>query len=401
MNILLSAYSFGAGRGSEAGVGWNVARGMALRGHLVTVITTREFSASNRAAIQAEGLNINLIEEDCGISFYPSSRSYRKWQRRIGSTIRQVATDGNCDLIHHVTFNQYRDIHDVFATHLPYLIGPVGGAELVPRPLLQYGNLPLLNRIKEWLRYSSLDAIPLTHRCCRHRARGILLASNAPTAERLHKLPVQTSICPAIALHDSEIVEHLESPGNHEPYILFDGGLSRPQKGTWLALRALSRLWSQDRCVPIRMVGISPADQEIIRNYVQQVNLPEGAVQLEAQVSRATMLRYMQEASIMLSCVYRDSGSMALLEALAQGCRIVCLDIPSQAWLPPHFCHKVAIEATSEVMESAIAAALSCELEAPQRTQQWQAERVQWLRNHMTWETRISNLESYYKQLIV
>ena len=68
MNILLSSYSFGAGRGSEAGVGWNVAKGLALRGHTVTVLTTSEFSSGNRSAIEQEELNITLIEEDCGIS---------------------------------------------------------------------------------------------------------------------------------------------------------------------------------------------------------------------------------------------------------------------------------------------------------------------------------------------
>ena len=66
----------------------------------------------------------------------------------------------------------------------------------------------------------------------------------------------------------------------------------------------------------------------------------------------------------MFSCVYRDSGSMALLEALARGCRIVCLDIPSQEWLPEQFCHKVAVQPTSSAMEDALASALQQEIAA-------------------------------------
>ena len=108
MNILLSSYSFGAGRGSEAGVGWNVAKGLALRGHTVTVLTTSEFSTGNCSAIEQEELNITLIEEDCGISDFPEPGSYRKWQRRVRSFLRNLANTQAFDLIHHITLNQYR-----------------------------------------------------------------------------------------------------------------------------------------------------------------------------------------------------------------------------------------------------------------------------------------------------
>lgn len=399
MNLLLSSYSFGAGRGSEAGVGWNVARGLALRGHKVTVITTREFSSSNRDAIEKENLNIRLVEEDCGVTHYPSGSSYRKWQRNVGRIINREAASQHYDLIHHVTFNQYRDILDVFSARLPYLIGPVGGAELIPRPLFTYGDMPLRMRIKESLRYCALDALPLITRSRAHKAAGLILASNRPTAERLARLPMRPIVCPAIAIHEDEILKQ-PAAAQEKSYILFDGGLARPQKGTWLALRALCRLWQNGYQVPIRMVGIKQEDKKIILDYARKINLPAQALQLEEQVSRATMLQYMQGAAIMLSCVYRDSGSMALLEALAQGSRLVCLDIPSQEWLPPSFCHKVAVESSSETMETALAQAVQHELTQPPHSTEWHAERVLWLKTHMTWEARISTLESYYKQLL-
>ena len=400
MNLLLSSYSFGAGRGSEAGVGWNVARGMALRGHQVTVITTREFSACNRETIENEKLPIKLIEEDCGISFYPSSQSYRSWQRRIDRIIRRELETGHYHLIHHVTFNQYRDIHDVFAADIPYLIGPVGGAELVPRPLLRYGDLPLCMKLKEMLRYCGADVLPLRHRCRRHKQHGLILASNHPTAERLKNLSTHIEICPAIAIHSHEIIETPPPRNTEDSFILFDGGLARPQKGTWLAIRALARLWKMNCRLPLRMVGIAAQDAEKIRHYANTLQLPTEALILESQVTRAEMLRYMQRATIMLSTVYRDSGSMAQLEALAQGCRIVSLDIPSQKWLPSHFSHKVAVQPTTEAMEQALAAALQQEALAQPHTDEWHAERNTWLLQHMTWEARLNTLETHYRQLL-
>ena len=400
MNILLSSYSFGAYRGSEAGVGWNIAKGLAQKGHSVSVITTREFENINLPAIQNENLPIRLIQEDFGLQTFTSSKSYRYWQRKIRKTIHQECSKHEYDLIHHVTFNQYRNIHDVFASSLPYIIGPVGGAELIPAPLLEYGNLPLAVRIKELIRYCSLDAVPLIHRSKRHAAKGKVLTSNTATAHRLLKLPIPPEVCPAIALYKNEIIQQPAQSAQNLSFILFDGGLARPQKGTWLALRSIQRLWKGGIHIPLRVVGIHANDAKKIHDYAQHINLPAEALQLEGHVTRAAMLQYMQQAAVMFSCVYRDSGSMALLEALAQGCRIVCLDIPSQEWLPEQFCHKVAVQPTSAAMEEALASALQQEITAPANTAEWHADRVKWIEENMTWESRIDQFEAWYRQLL-
>lgn len=399
MKILLSSYSFGAYRGSEAGVGWNVALGLARRGHQVTVITTHEFGASNHRAIESEGVAIRLLEEDCGVTCYASTASYRTWQKRIGKVIRQEVREQPYDVIHHVTFNQYRNIHDVFAAGSPYVIGPIGGAELVPMPLLRYGELPIKMRIKELMRYVEWDALPLALRCRRSKARGYVLASNVATARRLRHLPASPQVCPAIAIHEHEIVEQPPLVQPEKAYILFDGGLSRPQKGTWLALRTIQHLWSRGKCIPLRMVGIPAADVQIIRRYAQSISLPSDALHLEPSVSRSQMLEYMQHAAMMFSCVFRDSGSMALLEALAQGCPVVCLDIPSQQWLPGEFSCKVQVQPTSIAMEQTLADALSDTL-SRQRLPDWHARRCAWLRREMTWSTRLDTLEQLYRQAV-
>lgn len=400
MNILLSSYSFGAGRGSEAGVGWNVAKGLALRGHTVTVLTTSEFSTGNRSAIEQEELNITLIEEDYGISDFPEPGSYRKWQQRVRSFLRNLANTQAFDLIHHITLNQYRWVHDVFSTGTPYIIGPVGGAELIPPHLLKYGDLPLRMRIKEHLRSFAHDAIPLKNRCLRCHQPGMILTSNDATAERLSSIPVQSLVCPAIAIAKSEIVHHPANNAEEKRFILFDGSLTRPQKGTLLALRTLAALWQKGCRVTMRMVALTPPEINTIRKYAEKLRLPAEALELSEYVHRDTMLQYMSEAAVMLSCTFRDSGCMALLEALARGCRIVCLDIPSQKWLPEQFCHKVAVQPTSSAMEEALTSALQQEIAAPANTEEWHKSRVQWIEQNMTWDARLDTFEELYRQIL-
>lgn len=401
MNILLIAYCIGAGRGSEPGVGWNIARGLALRGHQITVICTSKYYNDNKKSIEKETLNIKLITQD-----YPDSRwtrSYKIWQRRIGPVIQQELQKQKYDVVHHITFNQYRSIRDVFYTNLPALIGPIGGAEIVPLPLLFYGSLPITYKIKEALRYLPWDAIPLIRRINRAKQPIKIICSNQITANRLRqgffRVKSNINIAAAICIEKTEISE-TSIPSKESPYILFDGGLSRPQKGTWLMLGALKQLWKQDCHIPVCIVGLSEDEKSIIQKRALKIGLPSEALLLHSPVPRSEMLNLMRNATIMLSTVYRDSGAMALLEALAQGTRITCLDIPSQLWLTPDMALKVPIQSSRKKMEKALADALQQQINSPEPESSWHDKRVKFLQENMTWESRINMLENTYKELI-
>ena len=401
MNILLIAYCIGAGRGSEPGVGWNVARGLALQGHQITVISTNKYRDENQKSIEKEGLSIKLITQDFPESCW--TRSYKIWQRRIGPVIQQEIQEQQYDVIHHITFNQYRAIRDVFYTSLPALIGPIGGAESVPLPLLCYGSLPISYKIKEALRYLPWDAIPFIRRVNKAKQPVEIICSNQITEKRLHKglFRVKTNICTAaaICIHSSEICE-TSSPSKENPYILFDGGLSRPQKGTWLMIGALNQLWTQNCHIPVCIVGLTDNEKSIIRRKATQMGLPEEALRLYSSVPRSQMLELMRHATVMLSTVYRDSGAMALLEALAQGTRIVCLDIPSQLWLTPEMACKVPVQRSRSKMEGALSDALKHQINAPAPDSTWHNKRVKFLQEHMTWESRINMFVDKYKALV-
>ena len=401
MNILLIAYCIGAGRGSEPGVGWNVARGLALRGHEVTVISTSKYHDQNKQCIDDEKLNIRLITQD-----FPKSRwtrSYKIWQSKIGPVIRHEVQRHQYDVVHHITFNQYRSIKDVFYAKIPALIGPIGGAETIPIPLLRYGVLPIAYVIKELLRYIPWDAIPFIHRINKAKHPVEIICSNQITANRLNKgffrVKNSVSIAPAISINRGEICE-TSMQSKEDSYILFDGGLARPQKGTWLMLDALRELWKHNYCIPVCIVGLSDKEKSTISNKAHQLGLPQEALRLHNSVARSEMLTLMRNATIMLSTVYRDSGAMALLEALAQGTRIVCLDIPSQLWLPPDFACKVPVQKSRRAMVRALVSAIQQQLSLPSPDSSWHKKCIDFLQNHMTWESRIDLFEKMYLKLI-
>ena len=310
MKLLLISYSFGAGRGSEAGVGWNVARGMCERGHDVTVVTTSEFHHLNAPAVAQMERPPRLIEWDCGITHFASSRSYRIWQRRIEAPLRELCRRERFDLAHHVTFNQYRHIHDVFATGLPYLIGPVGGAETIPLRL--WRDLPWSTRFKELLRRIPWDVRLLTRRVRHSKSRGLILASTPQTLDRLTHTGGLSNVelMPIISIASNEIRDDAPTPAD-EPYLIFDGGL-RPEKGLRMLLRSLAALYREGESIPLRIAAVRPEDQGTLLALARSCGLPEQWLQPMPFMKRSELLPIIRSARGFVSVGFRDAGCMAL-----------------------------------------------------------------------------------------
>lgn len=399
MRILLSSYSFGANRGSEAGVGWNVAKGLAQRGHEITVLTTTEFHAVNEPAVRESGLPVRLVEWDAGLSAaeFPLAFSYRRWQQAAGARLRQLCAETSFDIVHHVTFNQYRGVKDVFASGLPYVVGPVGGAETVPRCLL--GDLPLGRRIKEMVRRLPWDALPLGRRVRSAAAPGMILASTPGTQRRLQRTAgiAGVRLMPVIAIAGEEIA--VEPPtSSADPFFVFYGGGARAEKGTLLLLRCMARLWKQGVHVPVRLVAVQESLRPGLQRYAASQGLPPGAVEFPPFMPRSELLALMRRSAAFVALNFRDDGCMALLEAVAQGVPSVCLDIPSQFWLPQEFALKVPVRAGE--VEASLAHALDKALHSPPADAAWHRRRVSFLREKMLWPVRIGQLEQCYNELL-
>lgn len=395
MKLLLISYSFGAGRGSEAGVGWNVARGMCERGHDVTVVTTSEFHHLNAPAVAQMERPPRLIEWDCGITHFASSRSYRIWQRRIEAPLRELCRRERFDLAHHVTFNQYRHIHDVFATGLPYLIGPVGGAETIPLRL--WRDLPCSTRFKELLRRIPWDVRLLTRRVRHSKSRGLILASTPQTLDRLTHTGGLSNVelMPIISIASNEIRDDAPTPAD-EPYLIFDGGL-RPEKGLRMLLRSLAALHREGESIPLRIAAVRPEDQGTLLALARSCGLPEQWLQPMPFMKRSELLPIIRSARGFVSVGFRDAGCMALLEAVALGVSTLCLDLPGQSWLPDDYACKVPVTARTE---EDLRAALKKIIHAAPRPAEWHRERARWLCEHMSWDVRLSQLENHYKHLL-
>lgn len=392
VNILLSAYSFGAWRGSEAGVGWNVAKGLAERGHKVTVLTTPEFHDLNMPALEEVDGALCLREYGFDLGNWATSATYYRWQKLMTSVVLELLHDSDFDIFYQANWNQYRGIRAPFELPVPSIVGPVGGAETIPVSLLgSSSGMPSAQRLKELLRYVGVDALSLRFR--RKRACPVFIASNPVTARRLKLWGGirNVLVSPAIAVKSDEI-----RPRNTDARrrLYYDGG-SRPEKGMTLFLQALARM-------PRRAEGIRavvPGVKEETHSYIRELACSMGVkaeLQLLPFIPRKQVLDFMRESTLFLSTAYRDSGGMGILEACSQGCRVICLDIPSQWWLSDDLAHKVKVGTSFLETANRLASVISSEWKSPNFAED--ELRMDYLISHMSWEAKVNELEKVMRK---
>ena len=145
IRVLLSAYACEPGKGSEPGVGWNVARELSSRVSLWVI--TR---ANNRTLIEdsceAWTQQVQWIYWDTPqwLTFWKKGGRgvqlfYGIWQYGVKAVAEKALATYDFDIIHHLTFGKYWVPSRLAALGVPFVFGPVGGGETSP-PRLGKGN---------------------------------------------------------------------------------------------------------------------------------------------------------------------------------------------------------------------------------------------------------------------
>jgi glycosyltransferase involved in cell wall biosynthesis len=143
MKILLSAFAMAPGRGSEPGVGWNWAIGLAELGHDVMVLT----SSRNREAIEAAAPLVHPSLKFVYVSLFGSNKIpfgtvghyayYYLWQMCALVTVIRLRSWQSVEIIHHLTYGGVRAGSLLWLLPRRFVIGPIGGGETCPLRLVR------------------------------------------------------------------------------------------------------------------------------------------------------------------------------------------------------------------------------------------------------------------------
>lgn len=401
LRILLSAYACEPRKGSEPGIGWNWALGLARAGHEVWVLTR----ANNREAIERElgadaSANLRFVYYDLpawarwwkrgarGVRTY-----YLLWQWGAYRSARRLCGQRRFDLVHHLTFGVFRQPSFMGLLKLPFVFGPVGGGETAPRTLRRTYPLrgyltDLVRDLANWL----VRIDPLMASVYRRAA-----VTLCKTAETLQCVPGR---------YRAKCRVHLEvgTPDQAHPRsrrcvpqerfrVLYVGRLLY-WKGLHLGMRAFARLLERHPESHLTIVGSGP-EEAWLRALAQRLGIAS-SVTWVPWLERDAVLQIYPRHDVFLYPSLHDSSSNAVLEALAGGLPVVCLKLGGPGELVDDSCGVRVVAGETATVVRGLARALAAFADEPRLLQQMSSSAVRRARSEYSWRRQIERMEALY-----
>lgn len=375
-------------------MGWHWAIEIARLGHEVHILTR----ANNVAAVEsALALHDRLRLFVHGYDLPRSLRWWKKgqrgvrlyyvfWQwgayRRARALHRAVAFD----LVHHITFAVYRHPSFMGRLGIPFVFGPVGGGEDTP-PALR-ASLPLRGRIVETLRtaanhLASVDPLLLA---TLRRASLILFKTTETLAQIPRRFHAKCIAVQDVAIDESELAPApAVGAGAH---FLFAGRLLY-WKGVHLALRALALARTRLPGARLTIVG-KGADRAWLERLAHTLAVQD-ALDWRGWIPREEVLQIYASHTAFVFPSLHDSGGTVVMEAMAQGLPVICLDLGGPGAILPADCGvKIAARGRTEDEVVADLAAAMVSLASDSTLQRQLAQNALEAARRLTWSALVA-----------
>lgn len=326
LKVLMSAYACEPHRGSEPEVGWQWALQMA-RFHDVTVVTRANNQPPIESALTGHpGPKPEFIYYDLpgwlmvlkrrGL---PVSVYYALWQ---GSVRRHLASRlPDFDLIHHVTFNSFRQPGFWWSCGKPVVLGPLGGGQICPWRFLSTFGCRLLPEAAR--SFSVMGSALLPNLCASFSSATVILAANRDTACR-----VPSAYRPKIrSLLETGVPRELIQPAaaRAEDATMRIIWVSRLEKikGGSLALRAFALAFAREKKLRLSIVGSGPEGARL-RRLAVTLGI-DSLITWHGAVPKTDIPGLLRTHDMFLFTSLRDTSGNVLLEAMAAGLPAITL----------------------------------------------------------------------------
>jgi len=348
--ILLSAYACEPARGSEPGVGWNWALALARLGYEVWVIT-RE---NNREAIERGLTDVGEpVRRNLHFHYFDLPRWARRWkslplcvyiyyawwQRAIVPLARSLHGQVNFDLVQHITFGSWRQPSFLYRVGAPFAFGPVGGGETAPHALAK--GFPIADRLL-WALRRGVNRVavwnPSLRRCLEHTV--LVIGRTPETATWIARAggdPIQSL---EIGIDTPAIDPRPHCAGDEKRALrcLFAGRLVG-WKGAHLAIEALAAACAQGADATLTIVGRGPMRRRL--DELARTLGVQARVRFIDWLPQTELFAQYRHHDLLLFPSTQDSGGTVVLEALAHGLPVACLDLGGPAVLVDSSCGTV------------------------------------------------------------
>ena len=271
--------------------------------------------------------------------------------------------------MHHLTFGDFRTYIPLVRIKKPFVIGPLGGGERGTIELRR--TLPWRARIFELLRLAVIQLAQMNPLTRAMYAQAAMILCKTPETSRVIRGAAAAKIwqfreigCPP-TISRSNLELKSQSPRFH---LLFAGRMLY-WKGLHLALEAYAVARKSNSDLYLTVVG-DGKDRESLQSVARKLQL-EDSVCWKRHMPQQELFRLQEGAHVFIFPSLHDSSGNVVMEALAHGLPVLCLNTGGPATLVDGSCgYRVPVEGRNkqEVVED-LAAQIVC----------WSTHREQWL----------------------
>jgi glycosyltransferase involved in cell wall biosynthesis len=317
----------------EAILGWHLAKeivGFADL-HLITWAFNREGVEGTLAGPDGRPAQVHYVDlppplhralrdRHLGTRIY-----YYLWQRAAAKTAKELYRREGFDLFHQITFsNDWMPSFIAPALPIPFIWGPIGGGQRVPRELM--GTLARRDRRQERSRtflQSLWRATPARRRCAR-KASAILVC-NKETKGVLSRWEDKIIDFPVNGISREDIPDGIDVPAVRDGFRILYVGRFDPIKGLPLAFEALRILLEISPAATLELVGEGP-ERPRLEALAAHLGIADRLVWTPWS-PRSEIFARMRRSDVFLFPSLRDGGGAVVVEAMASGLPVVCLDL--------------------------------------------------------------------------
>lgn len=403
--ILISAYACEPGKGSEPEVGWQWA--MHLAQHCDVTVLTR---SNNRETIEQHVPNgCEEVPKFVYVDLSKSARMakrwikpgflamawyYASWQKKAYWKIKELIKTGDYDLVHHLTFASFRLPFAVTGHDKPSIIGPVGGCEEFPEDLMPERGLRV--KAMEALRNGST-------RLCTGMGAGMLkyryasqvIASTPEMRQVFLDHHIDSLVMPQIGVTKEALsIVDVRQTERGQIKLLFVGGILY-WKGLELAVHTLALL---PHSVSLTIVGSGP-DEYLLKKEVDRLGLTN-RVHFLGKKPRAEVVLLYQHYDLFFYPSLHDSGSFTVLEAMAAGLPVICLDRGGPALSVDSGCGVIVEAQSREQTLASLKAAVDYYITNPDMIEAHGAHAKRRLLDKYEWANKAKKMVAIYDEVI-
>lgn len=403
IRVLLLAYACEPERGSDQGIGWNWAWQIA-RFAEVWVITR----SNNRKVIERY-LDKNIIPDIhfLYVDLPPWLMFWKKGQRGVHAyyffwqiaaylKARDMIKKVRFDLAHHITFaNDW--MPSFFALlPVPFVWGPVGGNSVMPKEFLPDLRLRLIDILGSATKQCLRCFNPLFYYTLLRSQAIIMIDYNRhdkfpfSIVERnryhlTHAVTINAAIIPERSRRCDSI--KIVSVGR----LIF-------LKGFYLSIEAFSRALNKFSGMKLFIIG-GGKRQGYFSDLASRLGVSDKII-FTGQIPRVEVLRHLSEADIFLFPSF-ENGGVVVLEAMASGLPVVCLDAGGPGKYIDETCGiKIRLEGATHTIRGLADALIQLSADAGLRYKMGEAGRNRAV-DVFSWERKGELVHNIYKKVLL